>query len=197
MIAALRERVGDLWFWALVAAPFVLILLFSVLPTLWRAMRERRLEATVIAGDPQFKPGYFRLQPYGESHRESFRRLDGAEATVLNWLEATDDTLLYLSGASGVGKSSLLAADVLPKLRKAGWSVVETRLSGDPVEQLRGALLEAEGLCVRKPPADFPLLDLLRRTAENRAKRSAHPLLIVVDQFEEFLILYKQEGGPP
>jgi hypothetical protein len=86
---------------------------------------------------------------------------------------------------------------VLPKLRKAGWSVVETRLFGDPVEQLRGALLEAEGLFLRKPPADFPLLDLLRRAAENRAKRSAHPLLIVVDQFEEFLILYKQEGGPP
>jgi hypothetical protein len=70
---------------------------------------------------------------------------------------------------------------------------VETRLYGDPVEQLRAALLATDGLFPRKPPADLPLLDLLRRAAETRAKRSAHPLLIVVDQFEEFLILHKPE----
>jgi len=57
-----RDDFG-LFFWAILAAPLACILLFQVLPTALRALRERRLKAMVIGGVR--KPGYFRLQPYG------------------------------------------------------------------------------------------------------------------------------------
>ncbi len=104
----LREfhaAVGSRAFWSIIAAPLIFILLFSMLPTAWRALRERRLKATVIGGDMQFKPGYFRLHPYGVADRDTFKRLDGADTAILSWLKSTDAPLLYLSGASGVGKS--------------------------------------------------------------------------------------------
>jgi hypothetical protein len=180
-----------LLFWSVLAAPLACILLFQVLPTALRALRERRMKAMAIEGTP--KPGYFRLQPYVAADREMFNRLDGADAEILKWLKSTKSSLLYLSGASGVGKSSLLAADLLPKLRVEGWAVVEARLFGDPVERLRKAVRNSEGLFARKPSANLPLRDLLLKATEAHARKDATPFLLVIDQFEEFLILH---SGP-
>jgi hypothetical protein len=190
----LREfhaAVGSRAFWSIIAAPLIFILLFSMLPTAWRALRERRLKATVIGGDVQFKPGYFRLHPYGVADRDAFKRLDGADGVILGWLRSTQASLLYLSGASGVGKSSLLGAKVLPQLRDSGWTVVETRLFGDPIQRLRAALLTADSRLARKP--ELSLQELLKKSAEPRSRRQDASLLLVIDQFEEFLILHTEE----
>jgi hypothetical protein len=120
-LEAFRDEFGALWFWIILAAPLACILLFQMLPTALRAFREKRLRAMAIGGVP--KPGYFRLQPYSASDHDVFSRLDGADREVSNWLKSTKSSLLYLSGASGVGKSSLLSAGVLPRLRDAGWFV--------------------------------------------------------------------------
>src|SRR5262249_18317325 len=108
------------------------------------------------------------------------------------WLKSAKGSLLYLSGASGVGKSSLLGAKVLPQLRDSGWVVIETRLFGDPIERLRVALFAAESRPTRKP-AELSLRDLLKKAAEARRKKRDAPLLLVIDQFEEFLILHREE----
>jgi hypothetical protein len=193
-LVAFHASVGSLAFWSIIAAPLVFILLFSMLPTAWRALRERRLRATVIGGDEQFNPGYFRLYPYGAADRDTFKRLDGADVAILSWLKSNDAPPLYLSGASGVGKSSLLGAKVLPQLRDCGWTVVETRLFGDPIQRLRAALLAVDSRLARKAPVELPLQELLKKAAEPRGKkRDAPPLLLVVDQFEEFLILHTEE----
>jgi len=101
----LYAAVGVIAFSSIIATPLVFILLFSMLPTAWRALRERRLKATIIGGDLQFKPGYFRLHPYSAADREKFKRLDGADSAILGWLKSTKESLQYLSGASGAGKS--------------------------------------------------------------------------------------------
>jgi hypothetical protein len=189
----LYDAVGWLAFWPIITAPLVVILLFSMLPTAWRALRERRLKATVIGGDVQFKPGYFRLHPYGAADRETFKRLDGADDTMLGWLKSADKSLLYLSGASGVGKSSVLAAKALPQLRDSGWTVVETRLFGNPIQRLRAALLAADSRLAKKTSAELPLQELLKKAVEPRSKKQDAPLLLVIDQFEEFLILHSEE----
>ena len=167
--------------------PFALILLFIGLPAVVRELRERRLKAMAIGAIP--KPGYFRLQPYGPADREAFKRLDGTDAEVLNWLKSTKSSLLYFSGASGVGKSSLLSAGVIPKLREEGWKPIETRVFGDPIERVRHAIMGGERLFDRKPTDTVPLTELLKKAAAANAKTRSGALLLVIDQFEEFLIL--------
>ena len=44
----LHTELGTIAFWAIVIAPLGCILLFSMLPTAWRALRERRLKAAEI-----------------------------------------------------------------------------------------------------------------------------------------------------
>jgi Leucine-rich repeat (LRR) protein len=143
------------------------------------------------------KPGYFRLQPYDAIDHEAFKRLDGADVKVLNWLKSTRASLLYLSGASGVGKSSLLSAAVLPQLRDAGWRVVETRIFGNPIEGLRRAVLDAKDIFKRKPSNTLSMDDVLKSAAEAYARTHAAPLLLVIDQFEEFLILHDEAMRGP
>jgi hypothetical protein len=95
-----------------------------MLPTAWRALREHRMKIHAIGKAGSFEAVNFRPFPYGESDRPIFKRLDGADSAILRWLNTTNISLLYLSGASGVGKSSLLAASVLPQLRDAcGWRI--------------------------------------------------------------------------
>src|SRR5215472_1068535 len=60
-----QEDFGPIWFWFGLTGPLAAILIFTALPTTLRALRERRLRDKAIAGVP--KPGYFRLQPYGEA----------------------------------------------------------------------------------------------------------------------------------
>jgi internalin A len=74
--------------------------------------------------------------------------------------------VLFLSGASGAGKSSALEGYVLPTLRQEGWRVVEVRSFDDPLKELEDALIVS--------------------------RRRGTRLLVVFDQFEEFVILEDQ-----
>jgi ABC-type lipoprotein export system ATPase subunit len=48
---------------------------------------------------------------------------------VLEWIEKTHQIPLFLCGDSGSGKSSLLNAYVLPRIKEQGWTVIETRMA--------------------------------------------------------------------
>jgi Leucine-rich repeat (LRR) protein len=192
-----KETYGLLWLIVLMAAPLLFILAFSFVPTLLRARRERRLKQAVISGDVRFHPGYFRLTPYTGADSGIFKRLDDAADKIFNWLTNTQESLLYLSGASGTGKSSLMAAAIAPKLIGAGWAIVETRIFGEPVEHIRRRLLETKGLFAQNPGAEIGLYGLLALAVQPRAEKGAAPLLLVIDQFEEFLILNKPEQRAP
>ena len=67
--------------------------------------------------------------PYQDTVEDQtkFSRPDRAEAKVLEWIKRSTQVPLYLTGDSGCGKSSLLNAFALPKLRELGWTVVEAR----------------------------------------------------------------------
>jgi internalin A len=174
-------------------APLLCIFLFSFIPAYIQARRESRQKQKAIAGELRFQPGYFRLTPYEVTDREKFSRLDGADETIFNWLMNTEQSLLYLSGASGVGKSSLLAANIEPRLWAQGWTIIATRLFGDPIERVLAALLESEDLFAEQPDSAIGLRDILALAAQSRKA----PLLLIVDQFEEFLILNKPEDRAP
>jgi hypothetical protein len=156
----------------------------------WRAGRTRRLMQILAVKPGEEQTGYFRIGPYQNSpeDRAKFKRADQAEKKALEWIKNANQVPLYLCGDSGSGKSSLLNAFVLPMLREQGWTVVEARAWQDPERALRDALLKLPGQ--RRHDAES---QGLREMVEDAAKAAPVRLLIVLDQFEEFVILAKPE----
>jgi len=169
---------------ALIAAFPVLALVFSTIPALIEQRRIKRYSE--IKGAIQ--TGYFTLRP--RENEEGFERADNAHQEVLRWIENTREPVLYLTGASGTGKSSLLSAWAIPKLQRGKYLVVQLRGYEDVLARLKGELLEPGAIWDRPPAKTDDLRSLLTRAAERLEERR---LLIVVDQFEEFLILADAE----
>jgi hypothetical protein len=87
--------------------------------------------------------------------------------------------LLTLFGQSGVGKTSLLRAGVLPRLAAEGYDTAYVRMLGDPLLAVRQAVCQALGLPGQER-AGKTLLDFLRATVGAGRK-----LVIILDQCEE------------
>ncbi|MEV7993256.1 response regulator [Streptomyces sp. NPDC086077] len=99
--------------------------------------------------------------------------------------------LVMVTGPSGVGKSSLVAAGLRPELENEGWRVATFRPGTAPFEAVARALLEVE-----RPGAQHSLEELERRAealrlegfwpvASRIAVLTGQPLALVGDQFEE------------
>jgi formylglycine-generating enzyme required for sulfatase activity len=157
----------------------------------WRADRNRRMLQALAVKPGTKQTGYFRIGPYQDTveDRTKFSRPDRAEAKVLEWIKKSTQVPLYLTGDSGCGKSSLLNAFALPKLRELGWTVVEVRAWQDPQGRLRDELLKLPGARRSKGGKSRRLREMI----EEAAKHAPDRLLIVLDQFEEFVILATPE----
>ena len=175
------------WGWWVLLAIFILLALLSSYAEI-RRVQDRRAAHRLAKAGAEPKPGYFRIGPYLDKpeDRQEFRRADQAHKEVLDWLAnpATHAMPLYLTGDSGTCKSSLLNASVLPQLRERGWAIYSARAYRDPEAALREALVAGRA---RRPKEDKTLRDL----AESAAEKS--PVLLLLDQFEEFLIVAAPE----
>jgi hypothetical protein len=170
----------------LLVVPIVLVLL----PASIAAVRHRRAERLLALGFDvnRHVPGYFRLEPYDAQDAQSFTRADGAHERITDWLDdGQPPQFRYLTGDSGVGKTSLLHAAELPALRERGWAVVAIRAYSHGERNLAEALRANTSIWERPPRITDP-----RRLLEEAAKRlgsERRRLLVVVDQFEELFIL--------
>lgn len=165
---------------AFVSVPLILVFCFQTIPSFLEKRSRDRLAQVSGVGEA----GYFQLAP--RQNEESFHRADGKHVKVLSWLREPPARLLYLKGASGAGKSSLLSAWVIPKLVRDGVKVIRLRGYQDPAKALETELRrlgEGRGGC-RVVEAD---LNVLLEEACDRVRPAR--LLIIFDQFEEFLIL--------
>jgi hypothetical protein len=153
----------------------------------WRAEQSRRRAQAMAVQTDAVQDSYFRIGPYRDTaeDRAKFDRADKAHEKVLDWLSRAAAMPLYLTGDSGSGKSSVLNAFVLPALRDVGWTVIEARVWQDPETALRDAIVKLAS--ARKWKLGEPLN--LRGLLEALARRADDRLLIVLDQFEEFVIL--------
>jgi hypothetical protein len=79
---------------------------------------------------------YQGLKPYGSEERARFFGRAHAVAALIDRVKAKPLTVVL--GLSGSGKSSLLAAGLVPALRELqGWTVIEARPDATPDETLR------------------------------------------------------------
>jgi uncharacterized protein YjbI with pentapeptide repeats len=164
----------------ILTAPIALAAIFHTVPAFLEKRRRNRLKLIRGSG----KAGYFQLAP--RQDEESFQRADAKHLEVLDWLGEPPRRLLYLTGASGAGKSSLLSAWVIPHLERDGTTVIRLRGYQDPAGALEAKLIQfaGEGNTDASPSESLS-------TLFEAARRRIYPsrLLVVFDQFEEFLIL--------
>lgn len=169
---------------ALVSTLLALLFFAHTLPTMLERRRKDRLAE--VAGS--MKTGYFQLAP--REDEDTFQRADGKQDEVLKWLRHPPRRVLYLTGSSGSGKSSLLAAWVLPKLEREGVKVIRLRGYQDPARALEDELKRQGVIWKRNPPDTADLSTLLDEALQHVG---SNRILVVFDQFEEFLILQAEE----
>jgi WD40 repeat protein len=138
---------------------------------------------------------YKGLQPYTEADRAFFFGRERDAEIIASNLYASPLTVLY--GESGVGKSSVLLAGVVPLLHQTpNVAVVVFRQWQDPHfdHMLRAEILKAvKEASGRDADVDsgLPLDEFL--IACNRILRG--PIFFLFDQFEEFFLYHAPSGG--
>jgi WD40 repeat protein/DNA-binding SARP family transcriptional activator len=140
---------------------------------------------------------YKGLQAFGETDADDFY---GREALVDELVAAlADHPLVAVVGPSGIGKSSVVKAGLVPALRKGAlpgsdkWVVSDMFPGSYPFEELAAALLR---VAVQRP--DDLVEELARdelglRRVAKQILPAGSELVLVVDQFEELFTLTTEE----
>lgn len=129
---------------------------------------------------------YKGLQPYTEADRKYFFGRARDEGIITSNLYAASITVFY--GASGVGKSSVLLAGVVPRLREeprnAAVVVFNKWQADDFVDELKDAVANQTGQTGidRK----LPLNEFLEQTQ----RALDLPIFLIWDQFEEYFLYH-------
>jgi len=180
---------GRVWLSILVGAVPAILVLPEVISQGREFRRRRLIEGVGETGVPR-ESEYFRTYPYDTvpDYMKEFRA-DKAHEKALAWINRSDEPLLFLTGRSGTGKTSILAAYVSPQLelQDPPTKTVMIRSFGDPIRDLREKLTR---LSAKSADSDEDVRRLLERAAKNNAPSR---LLVVLDQFEELLIINERE----
>ncbi|HJT03478.1 MAG TPA: trypsin-like peptidase domain-containing protein, partial [Pseudonocardiaceae bacterium] len=139
---------------------------------------------------------YRGLEPFTAKHAEVFF---GREEDIERLTErVTTQPVVVVVGPSGVGKSSLVRAGLVPRLQRVGhWSIALVRPGQDPWQRLASGLLQTQRgtdpVVIALESREHIERELQRLRREGlgplaRFLRSMNrSLLVVVDQFEELL----------
>jgi WD40 repeat protein len=135
---------------------------------------------------------YFGLDYYEERYGAWFFGREAEGSTIITNLRASRLTLLH--GASGVGKSSLLRAGVARRLlqartvdREVDLPIVFSSWSGEPVVQLIEAIESAVQPWLSDSPAPELTRECLADAIDAAAVAVDAHLVVILDQFEEYL----------
>jgi WD40 repeat protein len=135
---------------------------------------------------------YVGLQPYTEEDRAYFFGRERDKRIIASNLFATPLTILY--GASGVGKSSVLMAGVVPDLREKPRTAVALFREWQRTDfqaRLKSVCADAVERAQQKPLAIDPGLPLDDWLAE-ATQAFGGTILILFDQFEEYFLYHPE-----
>lgn len=161
-------------------------LLFSIVRDVYRRLSERMGAPPIKIRLSVLPPERTLRQPMGMEFLTSENRcyLAGRNQAIEELLTRFDeDCIVLLLGDSGVGKTSLIHAGMIPRVTSDGWRTIYTRPLGYPctdiVRQIQSSVFEA------RPTYRGSLLHLL---AEVSAALKEQRVLLVIDQFEDVLV---------
>ncbi len=143
------------------------------------------LSGRPIAGSRPYKF----LDYYTERDASLFFGREQEVDAICSQILARRTMILY--GRSGVGKSSILRAGLMPKLKAQGHLVFVIRSFTDPVHQMVSALFHlftGEGDCGQGPDQIIQLVQLIQRVEDGSN------VIFFLDQFEEFFSLLSEEA---
>ncbi|MDZ7292728.1 MAG: winged helix-turn-helix domain-containing protein [candidate division KSB1 bacterium] len=126
------------------------------------------------------------LDYYTEQDAPLFFGRESEIETICSQILAHRSFILH--GRSGVGKSSIVRAGLMPRLKTQGHLVFTIRSFTDPLQQMVNALLPltaGDGA----PESASKLEDLVAVLEKNT---SGHPIIFFLDQFEDFFLLLTQ-----
>ncbi|MGH8675493.1 MAG: hypothetical protein ACREVG_14430, partial [Burkholderiales bacterium] len=140
---------------------------------------------------------YVGLDAFGERDHDRFFGREQRVDSLVEMLRGS--TIVFVTGSSGSGKSSLVLAGLIPALRAAAsrgvdkWDILPVVIPGaDPLGSLAAAL------AARSPHGDATALvrelDVDTSCARRVLEASPRRALLVVDQFEELFTLATRES---
>jgi hypothetical protein len=143
------------------------------------------------------------LLPYTEATQRFFFGRD-AETREL-FLRVRDQSVTVLYGQSGLGKTSLLGAGLIPKLRADGYrpALLRLRFGKDApslMEQVHDGILcalagtNAGAMCVPPEWVGDTLWEIFHRPAIRPERLESSPLVLIFDQFEEVFTVGADQG---
>lgn len=149
---------------------------------------------------------YKGLTPYGEEDAQFFFGRKTEREVISANIMASRLTLLY--GKSGVGKSSVLYAGVVPHLRQVAQRnldehgvpelavVVMNNWRDDPLAELAKQVQNSVQKALGKADQDtLPACPTLLETFQVGAERVGGELVVICDQFEEYFLYHPGEKG--
>ncbi|AVH63709.1 nSTAND1 domain-containing NTPase [Nostoc sp. 'Peltigera membranacea cyanobiont' N6] len=140
---------------------------------------------------------YKGLQSYDEKDSNLFFGREEQIEKLYQKVVANNQRLTLVLGASGTGKSSLVKAGLIPKLRKdKTWSILPPFRPGEsPFQSLNNGLESfKQPLIPTSPATSSRLITLAEESLANLFNNNSKAkLLVVIDQFEELITLCKRE----
>ena len=136
-------------------------------------------------------PPYKGLTYFTEEDEHLFFGRKALSEKIANRLQNTH--FLAVIGASGSGKSSLLRAGVVPRLRRQNWSIRIFTPAANPITQLANALISKDAPSATAAAMEKALLENPEELHLSANRLAVHEgvsnILFIIDQFEELFTL--------